>query len=71
MEKLSTGQDSTLENWIMLCTMAFGRESKATQFLIKKANESPNGEKEEVIADEGQLLMALGKMHLEGMDEKK
>jgi hypothetical protein len=59
MKKLSTGADSTLENWLQYSQATFGPESEATKFLEKKAEESPNGIKEEVIADEGQLLMTL------------
>lgn len=66
MKKLSTGQDNTLENWILLSTSVFGEDSKATEFLKTKANESPNGIKEEVIADERQLLMVLMNLHVEG-----
>lgn len=59
MRKLSTGQDSTLENWILLSSATFGEYSESTIFLQDKANESPNGIKEEVISDEGQLLLFL------------
>lgn len=62
MKKLSTGQDSTLENWIILSTVVFGEDSKQTAFLKEKADASPNGVKEEVVADEGQLLMVLMSM---------
>lgn len=71
MRKLSTGQDSTLENWIALASVFFGENSKATEFLRNKAKESPNGEKEEVIADEGQLIMALMKMETDDRGEKE
>lgn len=64
MKKLSTGQDSTLENWIALSNIAFGEESEAVQFLKYKAEDSPNGFQEEVIADEGQLILALAEMSL-------
>jgi hypothetical protein len=59
MTKLSTGQDSTLENWIALSSLFFGKDSKPTKFLQEKANKSVNGVKEEVIADERQLLLVL------------
>ena len=65
MKKLSLGIDSTLENWIELSTIAFGDDSEPVRFLKRKVDESPNGLQEEVIADEGQLLMALGKMHVD------
>lgn len=63
MYKLSTGQDSTLENWINLSSAFFGEDSKATKFLLQKAAESPNGRKEAVVADERQLLQLLGSLH--------
>lgn len=61
MNKLSTGDDSTLGNWIAMCTMVFGPNSAATKFLIAKANEQ--GIDEEVIADEGQMIEVLAQMH--------
>lgn len=64
MKKLSNGMDSTLENWIRLSTSTFGENSKQTAFLKEKAANSPNGIKEEVAADEGQLLYFL--MNMEG-----
>lgn len=63
MQKLSTGQDSTLENWIAMATAVFGAASPAVDFLKKKAKESPNGYKEEVIANEAQLLFVLMSIH--------
>jgi hypothetical protein len=63
MKKLSTGQDSTLENWIALSTAAFGTESKATEFLKERSEASPNGLQEEVIADERQLIGVLINLH--------
>lgn len=62
MKKLSTGQDSTLGNWISLSTIVFGEESEAVKFLKKKAEDSPNGFQEEVIADEVQLITLLANM---------
>lgn len=69
MKKMSTGQDSTLRNWIKMTTIFFGKDSAATAFLEKKATESPNGLDEEVIADEGQLVMVLGKMHIDNVEQ--
>jgi hypothetical protein len=62
LKKLSTGHDSTLENWIGLSTIVFGEESKAVKFLEKKAEDSPNGLQEQVIADERQLITLLANM---------
>ncbi len=63
MKKISTGEDSTLENWIRLSNLFFGEDSRATEFLKNKAKQSPNGIQEEVIADEGQLILALSIMN--------
>lgn len=62
MKKLSTGQDSTLENWIGLSAVFFGEDSPATKFLIEKANTAPDGIHTEVISDERQLIYALVNM---------
>lgn len=63
MQKLSTGADSTLREWITLSQTMFGPDSEPVRFLEKKAAESPNGHDEEVIADERQLLALLVDMH--------
>lgn len=59
MKKLSTGDDSTLGNWLKLAKAAFGEDSEPVRMLENKIKESPNGEEEEVIAEEGQFLMLL------------
>lgn len=59
MKKLSTGDDSTLGNYRKLSVAFFGEDSGAVKFLDEKIAESPNGEGEEVIADEGQMVMML------------
>jgi hypothetical protein len=61
MKQLSIGIDSTLENWIKLASIAFGEDSIPVEFLKEKAEKQ--GLQEEVIADEAQLMQALGKMH--------
>lgn len=63
MKMLSLGIPSTLSNWLMLCKATFGEESPATQLIKDKMAEQ--GEEQEVVADEGQLLMILGQMHLQ------
>lgn len=65
MKKISTGQDSTLRNWIDLSIFAFGEDSPATKFLQEKAEKGSLDE--EVIADEGQLLMLLHKLNQDGL----
>lgn len=62
MIKLSTGQDSTLGNYLALTKAFMGEDSEPAKFLEKKIAESPNGENEEVIADESQMLQLLGSM---------
>lgn len=62
MKKLSTGDDSTLGNYKKLAITFFGEKSKAVTFLNDKIAASPNGENEEVIADEGQMIYLLGSM---------
>src|SRR5690625_1250923 len=62
IKKLSNGKDSTLENWIILSTSAFGENSKQTVFIKEKEKNYSNVIKEEVDDDEGQLLMFLMNM---------
>lgn len=64
MEKLSTGDDATLGSYLKLSTLFFGADSRATVFIKKKIAESPDGEKEEVVADERQMVYLLGQFHI-------
>ena len=59
MITLSTGDPSTLGSYLTLCRVTFGPESKATKFIEDKIKESPNGENEEVLADERQMVNVL------------
>ena len=59
MKILSTGDPSTLGTYKKYAVI-FG--SKAVDFIQKKIDESPNGETEEVIADESQMLFLLASM---------
>lgn len=59
---MSTGQDSTLGNWRKMWTLVFGEDNKGTRWLDDAIKEAKNGENEEVITDEGQLLYALVEM---------
>ncbi len=59
MITLSTGQPSTLGTYKELAKI-FG--PKAVKFIQDKIDESPNGEKEEVEADETQMLTLLGSL---------
>lgn len=62
MIKLSTGQDSTLGNYHKLCIAFFGKNSAQTGFIEEKMAKSSNGENEEVVAEEGQMLHLLGSL---------
>jgi hypothetical protein len=64
MTKLSTGRDSSLGEYLRICTAIFGEDSPATKFIAEKIKDSPNGEMEEVIADERQMVWLLTKMHI-------
>ena len=70
MRKLSTGDDATLGNYRKLATLFFGEESKAVKFLDDRITESQNGENEEVIADERQMVYLLGTMAMDKRKEK-
>jgi len=59
LKLLSTGDPSTLGTYKKLSAV-FG--DKAEAFIQKKIDESPNGEDEMVIADEGQMMMLLASM---------
>ena len=59
MRKFSDGSDATLGTLRKWATL-FG--AKAEAFVDQKIAESPNGEDEEVIADESQIIMLFGSM---------
>ena len=59
MQKLSTGQDSTFGNYRKMASLFFGKDSGAVKFLDTKITESPNGEGEEVLTDETQMIQLL------------
>jgi hypothetical protein len=63
MKTLTTGQDSTLGNYRKLTASVLGDDSPATKHLDNKILESPGGENEEVLADEGQMLNLLLSLH--------
>ena len=58
METISTGEPSNLETYrnIALALSLQNENSKAVKFIDKKIQESPNKEKEEVIADEREVI---------------
>ena len=59
MKKLSTGDDATLGNYRKLASVFFGKNSKAVKFLDDKITTSKNGDKEEVLTDETQMIRLL------------
>lgn len=60
MRKISTGEDSTLGTYREIAFLLGGfKENEATRFIDQKIAESPNGENEEVIADERQMMYLL------------
>jgi hypothetical protein len=59
MQKLSTGHDSTLGNYLALTLQTFG-EGPAAEYLRNLIAKYPNGENEEVLQPESQMLMLLG-----------
>lgn len=70
MNKLSTGEDSTLGNWLkMVRAVSPCKKSKAESFLLDKIAKAKQGESAEVIMDESQGLMALGPLMLEESHE--
>ena len=57
METISTGEPSNLETYRNIALALTGnKNSKAVKFIDKKIKESPNKEKEEVIADEREVI---------------
>ena len=58
METISTGEPANLETYrnIALALSLQNENSKAVKFFNKKIQESPNKEKEEVIADEREVI---------------
>ncbi len=71
MNKLSTGQDSTLGTYLKLCNLIFGTDSPQVKFIMNKIAESPNGADEEVIAEESQMMYLLFNLPPEGSEEMK
>jgi len=62
MQKLSTGQDSTLGSYRQLCNLFFGADSAQARFITEQILKSPNGVNEEVVAAEGQMMYLLFSM---------
>jgi hypothetical protein len=59
MKKLSTGHDSTLGTYKKLAKRV---GPKCVKYFEDKITESPNGENEEVLADEFQMMYLMASM---------
>ena len=59
MKNISTGEPSTLKTYLKIAKV-FGKESE--DFIKDKIAKSPNGENEEVITDERQMIHLFGYM---------
>ena len=64
MIKMSTGDDATLGIYRKMAVAVFGEDSKAVKFLDEKIKDSPDGQNEEVIANESQMVYLLGNIAL-------
>jgi len=63
MKKISTGEPSNLKTYRNIALILSGsEESKAVKFFDEKIAQSPNGENEEVVADESQMLYLIMSM---------
>ena len=69
MKTISTGEPSNLETYRNIALALTGnKNSKAVKFFDKKIQESPNKEKEEVIADERQMMYLILTLIKEELD---
>ena len=70
MKTISTGEPSNLETYrnIALALSLQNENSKAVKFIDKKIQESPNKEKEEVIADEREVIHLILTLIKEELD---
>ena len=71
MKAISTGEPSNLETYrnIALALSLQNENSKAVKFIDKKIQESPNKEKEEVIADEREVIHLILTLIKEELDD--
>ena len=71
MRTISTGEPSNLETYrnIALALSLQNENSKAVKFFDKKIQESPNKEKEEVIADEREVIHLILTLIKEELDD--
>ena len=71
MKTISTGEPSNLETYrnIALALSLQNENSKAVKFIDKKIQESSNKEKEEVIADEREVIHLILTLIKEELDD--
>ena len=71
MKTISTGEPSNLETYrnIALALSLQNENSKAVKLIDKKIQESPNKEKEEVIADEREVIHLILTLIKEELDD--
>ena len=71
MKTISIGEPSNLETYrnIALALSLQNENSKAVKFFDKKIQESPNKEKEEVIADEREVIHLILTLIKEELDD--
>ena len=64
MKTISTGEPSNLETYRNIAMVMSGQNinSEAVKFIDKKIEEAPNGEQEEVNADERQMIYLLANL---------
>lgn len=68
MIKLSTGQDSTYKNYIILAETFFGKDSASVAFLKDRMSAAQETEDAEIIAPESQMIFLLNEIHHKGFN---
>ena len=70
MRTISTGESANLEIYRNIALALTGnKNSKLVKFIDKKIQESPNKEKEEVIADEREVIHLILTLIKEELDD--
>lgn len=59
---LSIGMPSTVGSYLKITKIFFGEESTQYQYIKELGDKSPNGENEEIIADEWQMMYLLANL---------
>ena len=67
--KLSTGQDSTLGNWRLLCAAVFGKDSPSVRYFDAKI--ADQGADMWVVADEQQMMYVVLNAEKEALDGRQ